>query len=337
MFTPAPPLPLQISSPSLSEAILPSPPSPSLSDFQTTEDVNCTLTMTPSILVVRFGDPVKATCSVPKMRFYGLGWEVSLASPELMMNRTLVWSVDKMTEWSIKPKCYALSEKGDCHIELPVIVYKPPDNVSISFVNHTGPMFEGHQYTLQCSVEKVAPVENLVVTFYRGRRALGQRWSKHNDTEKKPLTEIFSLDIIPSKEHNGAQYWCEAKLELGPEGPQPPPVVTSQKISTTVYFGPQLMCLRKLQVREGEGLSCEVRGNPQPLVTWFRDGQEVALPTHSSRMHAGIYTVSATGVLGQRNLTVEVEVEVLPGSGTTNCYNKHFLLAIMLIQMFNWL
>lgn len=66
-----------------------------------------------------------------------------------------------------------------------------------------------------------------------------------------------------------------------------------------------------MQVIEGGTLSCEVRGNPKPtIVTWFKDGQVVSLPTHSSRKHAGKYTVS---VDGRKNLTLEVEV--LPGSG----------------------
>lgn len=78
--------------------------------------------------------------------------------------------------------------------------------------------------------------------------------------------------------------------------------------------GPQLMCPTKLRVREGESLSCEARGNPPPSVTWFRDGEVVALPTNSSREHAGNYTVTAKSVLGQTRFTVEVEV--LPGKGT---------------------
>ncbi|XP_042340570.1 hemicentin-1-like isoform X2 [Plectropomus leopardus] len=291
--------------------------------------------MSPSILVVRFEDPVTANCSVSTMAFSGLGWEVSLAPPEITMDHFLVWSVDSMTEWSIKPTCYALSEQGgQCHIHLPLIVYKPPDSVSISFVNHSGPIFEGHQYTLQCKVEDVAPVENLTVTFYKGQTTLGQLQSKNN-TEKTPVNETFTLEIVPSKEDNGVQYWCEARLELGPEGPQLPPVVKSQNITATVLFGPQLVCPTKLRVREGERLSCEVRGNPQPLVTWFRDGQVVALPTHPNKWHAGKYTISANGHLGQKNFTVEVEV--LTGSGTTKSCNRHFLLAILLIQIINWL
>lgn len=40
------------------------------------------------------------------------------------MDRFLVWSVDSMTEWSLRPMCYALSEQGgQCHIDLPLLVY----------------------------------------------------------------------------------------------------------------------------------------------------------------------------------------------------------------------
>lgn len=85
---------------------------------------------------------------------------------------------------------------------------------------------------------------------------------------------------------------------------------------SSLSVGPQLGCPTKLQVREGEILNCEVRGNPQPRVTWFRDGQVVALPTSSSRQHAGKYTVLAIGPVERKNFTVEVEV--LGGGGRFN-------------------
>lgn len=290
--------------------------------------------MSPSSLVVRFGDPVTANCSVSTTGFSALGWEVSLAAPELTMDRFLVWRVDSMTDWGVEPKCYALSEQGgQCHIDLPLTVYQPPENVSLSFADHAGPTLAGRQYTLRCTVQDVAPVEDLVVTFYRGRTALGRLKSNNNNT--RPVTETFSFNITPRREDDGVQYWCEAKLELGPGGPERPLVVTSQTITNTVLFGPQLACSPRLQVRAGERLHCEVRGNPPPLVVWFRDGRAVTLPTHSSAKDAGKYTVCAEGLLGQTNFTVEVVV--LPGRGTTNSVNEHFLLAVLLTQMINWL
>ncbi|XP_019962769.2 intercellular adhesion molecule 1-like [Paralichthys olivaceus] len=343
---PAPPLPWQVSAPSPVPSDLPSFPSsvippPVISNTgESTKTAHCPLTTSPSIVVVRFGDPFTVNCSVGKMNFSALGWAVHLeapaapAAPEFTTNQSLVWSVERMTQWSIEPKCYALCDQGGpCDIDVPVIVYKPPDLVFLSVVDHSGPMFEGREYTLQCVVHDVAPVGHLTVTFYRGQSALGQLQS--NNTEKSPVTEVFTLDIILSKEDDGVQYWCEAELELGPDGPQPPPVVTSQKLNATVLFGPHLACPTKLQVREGESLACEVRGNPQPLVTWYRDGQKVALPAHSDRKHAGKYTAWTKGHLGQKNFTVEVEV--LFGRGTANSFNGYFLLAIILIQMIKWL
>lgn len=94
--------------------------------------------------------------------------------------------------------------------------------------------------------------------------------------------------------------------------------MTSLSVVTLHSVGPQLECPTKLQVREGETFSCEVRGNPQPLVTWFRDGQAVALPAHSSRKHAGKYTVWAEGYQGQKTVIVEVEV-IAAYSGERKC------------------
>lgn len=109
---------------------------------------------------------------------------------------------------------------------------EPPEKVSLSFVNHTGPLREGQQYTLQCDVHDVAPVENLTVTFYKGRTALSTLQTKN--CAATPMSEVFTLTITPHRDDDGVQYWCEAELKLGPDGPRPPPVVTSEKITAVV-------------------------------------------------------------------------------------------------------
>uniref|UniRef100_A0A4W6F5E1 Ig-like domain-containing protein n=1 Tax=Lates calcarifer TaxID=8187 RepID=A0A4W6F5E1_LATCA len=191
----------------------------------------------PSRLVVKYGDPVSVTCSIcQSYQDYYLEL-VNYMGNHTRNRTTILWEVENMTEWRTLTKCCHINATDYCCCsKLPITVYKPPDNVSFSFRNHSGPLLEGHQYTLQCEVHNVAPVENLIVTFYRGQTALGQLQS--NNIEKKPVTEIFTLSFNTKKEDDGVQYWCEAKLELGPEGPQPPPVVTSEKLSATVNSTP---------------------------------------------------------------------------------------------------
>lgn len=270
------------------------------------------------------------------MAFSALGWEVSLEPPVATTERFLVWRVNRVTEWHIDAMCFALSEQGgQCHASLPLTVYKLPDHVSVEFANHTGPLLDAQRYTLRCAVRGVAPVQSLLVTFYRGGKALGSRRSAQRGTRERPTTEAFTLGVVARREDDRAQYWCEAELQLEAVGEPRPLVVSSPKLTATVLFGPQLDCPAKLQVHEGETFSCEVSGNPKPSVTWFRDGQAVAVPAHSSRGHAGTYTVLAVGPRIQKNFTVEVEV--MPRSGTNERSRRPSLLAALLLLLLNGL
>ncbi|XP_006804399.1 uncharacterized protein LOC102790033 [Neolamprologus brichardi] len=188
---------------------------------------------TPSALVVKYGDPANVTCDVCQKDCSGDVFGLEHAVGNVTKNgTTMFWTVDRLTEWEISLLCFYTSNQ--CTSILNPTLYQPPESVSISFVNHTEMMFENQQYTLQCSVQNVAPVQNLTVTFYRGNTALGHLQSRSK--QKKPVSETFTLNITPSREDDGAQYWCETKLELGPAGPQRPPVVTSEKLNATVYF-----------------------------------------------------------------------------------------------------
>ncbi|XP_076740808.1 hemicentin-1 isoform X3 [Maylandia zebra] len=288
VFTSTPSLPPEFALPFPNVSLVASPITPG----ESTQSVLCPLKISPSTVVVRFGDPVKANCSIQRMGYFGIGWEVPLG--------------------------------GQCYSKLTLIVYKPPDRVSITFLNHSESPFEGDRYTLQCHVTEVAPAENVLVTFYRGEKMLAQMHS-NTSSEKKPVTQSFTLNIVSSKEDTEAQYWCEAKLELGPEGPQHLPVMASQRL-----FAPQLSCPVKLKVTEGERFPCEVTGNPQPSVTWFRNGQIVAPPSHLNKKDAGNYTIQAKGLFS-KNFTVEVKI--LPARGTANSCCGHFLLLVLLTQM----
>lgn len=109
-----------------------------------------------------------------------------------------------------------------------------PDRISISLVNHTGAMVEGREYQLLCEVQNIAPVQYLTLRWYLGQTEV------YNNTfsELSPATPVqvsSTLLITPSKAEDGAPYSCEAALELGLEGPQPPPRVQSEPLNINVH------------------------------------------------------------------------------------------------------
>ncbi|XP_029317078.1 hemicentin-2-like isoform X2 [Cottoperca gobio] len=288
------------------------------------QDLNCTdkPEFTPSRLVVKHGDPTSASCSVCQKACIGHIFNVEASIGDSTKNGpTVSWTVDKLTEWSISPLCYYTDKDGkQCCVRLPITVYKPPDNVFFSVVNHTGPMIEGHQYTLQCAVQDVAPVENLNVTFYRGPTVLG-RLQPNNNAEKTPVTENFTLNITSSKEDDGVLYWCEAELELGPEGPQQPPVVTSHKLTATVYYQPHLHGSPHpdpIIIPEGNPLqlNCSAVGNPRPSFNWTLPSDNpspsnLSVLTINSVTSAdnGLYTCCVSNNMGTHAVRFNVEVQ----------------------------
>uniref|UniRef100_A0A672GA29 Intercellular adhesion molecule N-terminal domain-containing protein n=1 Tax=Salarias fasciatus TaxID=181472 RepID=A0A672GA29_SALFA len=186
---------------------------------------------TPSSLVVQYGANASAACAVCRTECNGtlFGLEIPLGVKKVY-GTTLQWEVDNMTEWETSAMCYYNHRSdGQCVTVLPVTVYREHTLLSMfSFVD-ADPAAACGQYTLHCVTHNVAPIGRLVVTFYRGQTVLGRLTS--NSTEKKPVTETFSLKVNHSRDDSGALIRCEAELQLGPEGPRPPPVVTSYSIA----------------------------------------------------------------------------------------------------------
>uniref|UniRef100_A0A3Q0T364 Ig-like domain-containing protein n=1 Tax=Amphilophus citrinellus TaxID=61819 RepID=A0A3Q0T364_AMPCI len=260
-------------------------------------------------LVVKHGDPANATCVACQKDCTENLFDLEKAQGEVRKNgTTLSWTIDRLTEWDMFIMCYYNTDDGDqCCSNLELTVYQPPESVSISFVNHTGPMFEHQQYRLQCSVQDVAPVQNLTVTFYRGTKALGHLQS--NSEEKKAVNKTFTLDITASKDDDGALYWCEAKLELGSDGPQPPPVETTEKLTAAVYF--------LITITDGDTLhlNCSSVGNPSPTYTWTLPSDKASSYNGSvltiksvGFKHEGQYTCTVTNTAG--TVTKEFDVDV---------------------------
>lgn len=287
-------------------------------------DVHCEdkPVFTPSRLVVKHGDPTSAACSVCRSCQSNITGLERAVGDHTTNGTTILWTVENMTEWATSPICYYAKavDEGQCCTFLSVTVYKPPDSVSIGFTNHSGPMFASHQYTLRCDVLNVAPIGNLIVTFYRGRTPLGPGKSKVN-AQKKPASEVFTLSINASKEDDGVQYRCKAELQLGPEGPQPPPVVESRSLRAAVHYKPQHQGPTRhdpITVTAGDPLrlNCETEGNPGPSYTWtllpaslLPPNSSVLSITSAASKHGGRYACSASNAVGTTTVTFHVVVK----------------------------
>ncbi|XP_051744242.1 hemicentin-1 isoform X2 [Ctenopharyngodon idella] len=235
-----------------------------------THAAECPIQLNPQRVVVEYGGSVSVNCST-SVTHQGMGWEASEGAVSQNSSVNLItWRVSNLREWDIEPYCY-INHKKQCQLKLPVTIYQTPDSVSISTVNHTGPMMEGNQYELQCDVLNVAPVQNLTVKWYKGQTLVDQ--TIFTDTIKTPVNETVTLMIRPNRADDGVQYRCEAELELGEEGPQPPPKLTSDPLSITVYYKPTIDETKlpsNVSVFRGYSvvLVCEAEGNPKPTISW---------------------------------------------------------------------
>ncbi|XP_049328231.1 intercellular adhesion molecule 1-like [Astyanax mexicanus] len=195
------------------------------------------LRLDPPRIVASFGSSISANCSTDVADYLLLDWESPLGLNKKTGPKTVTWIVESLTEWDIEPSCYInVNFNVQEVLSLSLTVYKTPDTVSISSVNHAGPMVEGRQYELKCDIQNVAPVGNVTVKWYKGDTLVGS--TTFTESSKTPENLLATLQISPSRDDDGAQYRCEAELDLGPEGPQPPPAVMSDPLNITVHCTP---------------------------------------------------------------------------------------------------
>ncbi|XP_058624966.1 intercellular adhesion molecule 1-like isoform X6 [Onychostoma macrolepis] len=261
----------------------------------------CPVQINPRRAVVRYGGSVAANCST-SVPHQGIGWEASEGAVPMTKDKNLItWRVSELKEWVIKPYCFINYKTGEqCEVKLPVTVYKTPDSVSISTVDHSGPMMEGEQYKLQCDVHNVAPVQYLTVKWYKGETLLNQ--TIFTDTSETPVNETVTLQIRPDRDDDGAQYRCEAELDLGAEGPQPHPKSLSNPLNVEVHYKPRHSSSTETIIKKDEViLDCTVKANPAPRYTWSSDHLEEEISSSvlkSSTLSPGNYTCIATNTRG---------------------------------------
>ncbi|XP_072560781.1 intercellular adhesion molecule 1-like [Paramormyrops kingsleyae] len=219
----------------------------------------------PPRVVVKHGDPVSVNCTT-SIDCVWMYWEYNNCAAKLHASReaethgvncttsiiTLRCMEDthgnnfitlrvNIRDYCANYSCHVIPKgKPECKKDLSVTVYKPPDNVSVSSVNSTDPMVEGSQYQLKCEIQNIAPVQNLTVKWYKGDTLVYEDRDYviedgKSDREKAPVSVSSILLITPSRADDGAEYSCEAELDLGPKGPQPLLAVKSEPLRITVH------------------------------------------------------------------------------------------------------
>ncbi|XP_053348650.1 hemicentin-1-like isoform X1 [Clarias gariepinus] len=271
------------------------------------------LVLDPPELVVRYGDPVSVSCR-SLSEYTDLGWDVSLGSVSLLDNKTVIWKTDHLTDWEIVPVCYMILNGVQCRRTLPLTVYKLPDEVAFSIVNHVGPMIEGKKYELQCEVYNFAPVNVLAAFWYKGEELLKNRGFAELPT-KTPSNKTVSHKITAGRDEGEAQYWCEAKLKLGPAGPQPSPMIKSNLLKVAVHYKPVIKPCSDWSPMIHTPLSSfpyNVTGNPTPHINWHRDKSPVSSDMILSGNDSGTYELLANNSMGRASCVIKITVEYAP-------------------------
>uniref|UniRef100_A0A669D379 Ig-like domain-containing protein n=1 Tax=Oreochromis niloticus TaxID=8128 RepID=A0A669D379_ORENI len=258
--------------------------------FRKLVSTSCSLEFSPPRVVVRFGDSLSANCTSSSDQTEGIGWESPYGGVDLTLGvSSLLFKIDSVPEWDTGPMCYMNSCDGDqCVKVLPVTVYKMPDSVSLKNLRTVE---EGQQFAIQCDIVNVAPARNLSVLWHKGKKILSSQ--TFDESSPSPVSKSSVLTLTAHRDDDGAEIWCEAKLNLWPQEQGPPPV-RSEAFSFFV-FGSKI------------SLNCTARGNPVPSYhwqfpnftqVWYRS-HDVNLPilTPSSKF-PGVYTCTASNSQG---------------------------------------
>ncbi|XP_019949996.1 vascular cell adhesion protein 1 [Paralichthys olivaceus] len=285
--------------------------------------LDCPVTLMPAEVVVRFGDRASVNCSTSATDFSGMGWEAHVGGTGFKNAPFVIWTVEKLQDWSIKPKCYITRRNQQCSAEPTITVYKTPDVVSISAVTQ-GPMVEGVQYLLRSDVINVAPVQNLSVMWYMGKENVSVQTFTNISVTAVNVSSF--LTVTPTRDHNGTLFTCLAELHLGPNGPKPIPTILSEPYTAVVHYKPMVQdCPSNYIGLEHyfslEMMPCRADGNPPPIVHWHYKGMLINQSESLSRAYSGKYTATFSNELGWTNTSVDVTIGYGPSFTCNGSYD----------------
>ncbi|XP_063326798.1 cell adhesion molecule 3-like [Pelmatolapia mariae] len=283
---------------------------------------SCPLEISPPSVVVRYQGSFSANCTSLSNQTDGMGWESPYGGVDLAQGvSSLPFKIDSVPEWEIGPICFMNLRDGyQCTKALPVTVYKMPDSVSLK---NLSAVVEGRQFAIQCDIVNVAPARNLSVLWHKGNKILSSQ--TFDESSLSNVSKSSVLTLTAHRDDDGAEIWCEAKLNLWPEEQSPPPV-RSEAHTLTVLYPPTFISASNetLDLPAGKNnLSCNATGNPVPSYHWqfpqaaqeTYKNQDVNHPIVTRPFEfPGVYTCTASN--SQGTVTKYFTVNKPPGIGS---------------------
>uniref|UniRef100_A0A668U4T0 Ig-like domain-containing protein n=1 Tax=Oreochromis aureus TaxID=47969 RepID=A0A668U4T0_OREAU len=294
----------------------------------------------PPRVVVRFGDSLSANCTSLSDQIEGMGWESPYGGVDLTQGVTsLPFKIDSVPEWEIGPMCYTNSRDGDqCTKLLPVTVYKMPDSVSLKNLRTVE---EGQQFAIECDVVNVAPARNLSIVWHRGNKNLSSQ--TFDESSPSPVSKSSVLTLTAHRDDDGAEIWCEAKLNLWPQEQGPPPVRSEAHTLTVLCEKPFAIIPLAISTSTGEkmALNCNATGNPLPSYHWqfpqaaqeTYKNQGVSHPIVTRPFEfPGVYTCTASNTQGTvtKYFTIRENVFSKPKKCSVSRLNPQSMLVTFL-------
>uniref|UniRef100_A0A668SR62 Ig-like domain-containing protein n=1 Tax=Oreochromis aureus TaxID=47969 RepID=A0A668SR62_OREAU len=105
--------------------------------------------------------------------------------------------------------------------------------VDVSLRQNSTTVKEGEQFAIHCDIVNVAPARNLSVLWHKGNKILNSE--TFDDSRPSPVSKSSVLTLTAHGGDDGAEIWCEAKLNLWP-GEQGPTMMRSKSHRVTVLF-----------------------------------------------------------------------------------------------------
>lgn len=232
----------------------------------------CPLVMTPSSVVVAYGEAFSVDCNATTTDpIEGMGWESTYKGTGLIESSHVQLHIEKVDRWTIMSQCFINLEDGtQCPKTLPIIVYKIPDNVSLLPPNTNQPMEEHREYEFQCAVVNVAPLNKAVVKWYKDDIEV-RREMLSPDPDATPQNRSSVYKLRAQKSDNGGKLKCEATFNFGPTGPNLQPV-RSPPVDLQVVYQPFFQKSEAEMVEAPAdrriSLDCTAQGNPAPQYRW---------------------------------------------------------------------